>query len=46
MAAPEKQQIQGAERSKRRLPVALAGMFSAVVLGFAIVAVLLWIFVR
>ena len=45
MATPQ-QQVRRAERAKRRLPIAFAGMFSAIVVAFAVVAVLLWIFVK
>lgn len=45
MATP-REQTHRARRAQRRLPVAFAGAFSAIVVGFAIVAVLLWIFVR
>ena len=45
MAAPE-QQARRAERGKRRLPIAFAGMFSAIVVGFGVVAVVLWLVTR
>jgi multisubunit Na+/H+ antiporter MnhC subunit len=40
------QQTRRARRAKRRLPIAFAGMFSAIVVGFALIAVLLWVFVK
>jgi hypothetical protein len=47
VATEERQERQReARRERGRLPFAFAGAFSAILIGFAVIAVLLWLLVK